>query len=308
MNKPPLISIVIPCYDGAQFLPAAIESCLRQTMRDFELIIVDDASPDDSAQIAERYAGQDARIRVIRRPANGGVSEAFNSGFDVARGKYLTRLAQDDVFAGNAVAVFVEYLESHPSVGLMYCDFITIDESGGTTGRSNVPENAERALLLGNRLGLCVAWRREVWERIGGFDREFDAAEDYDYWLRVWKHFAIAKCIGVAPLFVRTHPGMGTIRFADRQERATVRLLREAYPKNLPGFHRFVMQRKALSLAFLSAAFEYRGKGQRWRAAHRILLSFAAWPGPSRQGETGSILQRFKVLATLIRPKGRVVR
>jgi glycosyltransferase involved in cell wall biosynthesis len=303
MNESPLISVVIPCYDGAQFLPAAIESCLRQTMRDFELIIVDDASPDDSAEIAERYARQDTRIRVIRRAANGGVSEAFNSGFNEARGRYFTRLAQDDVFAENALVVFTDYLDTHPSVGLMYCDSVRIDESGGMISRSTVPEDPEGALLLGNRLGLCVAWRREVWERVGGFNREFDAAEDYDYWLRVWKHFSIAKCVGVAPLLVRKHAGMGTIRFADRQERATVRLLREAYPTKIPPLRRFLGRRKALSLVFLSAAFDYRDKGQPWRAAHRILLSFAAWPGPARWGAAGTITQRLKVIATLIRRK-----
>ena len=86
---PGLVSIVIPCYNGLRFLPQAIESCLRQTYRDLEVIVVDDASPDDCAAIAERYASRDDRVRVIRRPANGGVSRAFNTGFEAARGEYF---------------------------------------------------------------------------------------------------------------------------------------------------------------------------------------------------------------------------
>jgi glycosyltransferase involved in cell wall biosynthesis len=88
-----LVSIVIPVYGGTRFLGEAIESCLAQTYRDIEIIVVDDASPDESAEIAEGYARRDARVRLVRRAINGGVSRAFNSGFDVARGEYLTRLA-----------------------------------------------------------------------------------------------------------------------------------------------------------------------------------------------------------------------
>ncbi len=104
VSENPRISVVIPCYNGAPYLSEAIESCLRQTMTDFEIVIVDDASPDDCAQIAERFARSDPRIRLIRREKNGGVSAAFNSGFAVARGRFFTRLAQDDVFYPDALA------------------------------------------------------------------------------------------------------------------------------------------------------------------------------------------------------------
>src|SRR5437870_5661637 len=95
---PGRVSIVIPCYGGASYLAEAIESCLRQTFANIEIIIVDDASPDDSAEIAERYARQDKRVTVIRHSKNGGVSRAFNSGFRIATGEYFARLAQDDRF------------------------------------------------------------------------------------------------------------------------------------------------------------------------------------------------------------------
>src|SRR5438477_12732943 len=87
---PGLVSVVIPCYNGAAFLAEAIESCLRQTYRDLEIIVVDDASPDHCAEIAGRYAAADSRVRVLRRARNGGVSSALNTGFRRARGEYFS--------------------------------------------------------------------------------------------------------------------------------------------------------------------------------------------------------------------------
>src|SRR5437868_315064 len=99
----PLVSIVIPCYKGEKFLAQSIESCQRQTYPNIEILVVDDASPDRCAEIAADFADRDPRIRVLRRPQNGRVSRAFNTGYEAACGEYFTRLAQDDVFCDDAV-------------------------------------------------------------------------------------------------------------------------------------------------------------------------------------------------------------
>src|SRR5262245_52586381 len=125
---PGLVSIVIPCYNGARYVGAAIESCLRQTYSLLEVIVVDDASPDCCAEIADRYARQNGRVRVIRRGKNGGVSRAFNSGFRAARGEYYARLAQDDLFREDAIALLLQYLTDRPELGLVYADMQIVDE------------------------------------------------------------------------------------------------------------------------------------------------------------------------------------
>jgi len=94
-NVDSLISIVIACYRGDRFLAEAIESCLKQTYQNCEIILVDDASPDRCAEIAEGYAQTDSRLRVVRHPTNGRASRAFNTGFESACGEFMTRLAQD---------------------------------------------------------------------------------------------------------------------------------------------------------------------------------------------------------------------
>jgi O-antigen/teichoic acid export membrane protein/glycosyltransferase involved in cell wall biosynthesis len=299
MSSSPRISIVIPCYNGARFLPDAIESCLHQTMADFELIVVDDASPDNCAEIAEEYARRDSRVHVVRREKNGGVSEAFNSGFRAARGQYFTRLAQDDFFEANALEVLAAYLDSRPEIALVYCDYTVMDEAGRITDVTWVPEPNE-ALVRGNRIGLCVAWRREVYERLGEFNSEFDAAEDYEYWIRVWNQYPIGKCNGIAPLRFRQHGEMGSHRYADRQERSTLKILQEAYPAKVRGIRRFHLRRVAVSKALLSAAWDYHEQGFHGKALNRVFRSFLLWPLPYQAGEVAERWARPKLLVALL--------
>jgi len=288
-----LVSIVIPCYKGARFLPAAIESCLQQTYPHLEILVVDDCSPDDCAVIAEDYARKDPRITVIRRSQNGGVSAAFNSGFCVATGAYYTRLAQDDVFAPNAIEVMVHHLEQHPDLGLVYMDYQVIDESGKVIGYAAVP-GPDEVLSWRNALGLCVMWRRKVWETVGEFDSAFDTAEDFDYWLRISQRFPIGRCDGHAPLFVRVHAGMGTVCFADRQETATLRVLRRHFQGSRFLTRRWFLQRKALAYALCSNASLYTLSGKQFKALLNILYSFLLWPFPYRPAES---LNRHKLFA-----------
>ncbi|MGP0064397.1 MAG: glycosyltransferase family 2 protein [Isosphaeraceae bacterium] len=214
---PGLVSIVIPCYDGARFLAEAIESCLRQTYPHVEIIVVDDASPDDCAAIAASYADRDRRVRLIRCGENGGVSRAFNTGFHAAQGEFFSRLAQDDLFREDAIMLMVNYMRRDQDCGLVYCDCQLIDEAGRVTGQGKVADPIE-ALADGQGLGLCVLWRSSVWEKVGGFDPEFDTAEDFEYWLRISTQFPVCKCYDGAPFFFRTHERMGSNRFAVRQE------------------------------------------------------------------------------------------
>jgi GT2 family glycosyltransferase len=162
-----------------------------------------------------------------------------------------------------------------------------------------VPE-AGKALLFGNRVGLCVAWRREVWEKVGGFNREFDTAEDFEYWLRIWDQFPIQKCAGAAPMLVRDHAAMGSRRFADRQEITTIRILKERYPVGIPWVQRLLLRRKAISRIRFSAAADYSEKGLRWRALGRIVRSLAGWPLPYRREEVKMPLARARLLGALL--------
>jgi len=284
---PGLVSIVIPCYEGARFVADSIESCLRQTYRDVEIIVVDDASPDDCGAIAERHARRDRRVRVIRRAANGGVSRAFNTGFQSARGEYFTRLAQDDLFREDAIEIMVNYMRTHEECGLVYCDSQTIDEQGRVTGLAPALD-PDAALADSNRLGLCVMWRRSVWNAVGGFDPEFDAAEDFEYWLRISRRFPIAKSRDGAPFFFRVHERMGSNRFAVRQELAHWK----ARIRHCGGWLEALRLR---SRCYAEVAYIYRVQRRIASAVYFSLLSIVHWPflAASYRGLLGALVDAW---------------
>jgi glycosyltransferase involved in cell wall biosynthesis len=273
-----LVSVVIPCYNGARFLPEAIESCLRQTYRSVEVIVVDDASPDDCAAIAERFARQDRRVKVIRHPKNTGVSRAFNTGFHAARGSYFTRLAQDDIFREDAIEALLLHLERNPEAGLAYADGQSIDENGAIRKGPDILPDPSRVLAWRNMVGLCVMWRREVWERIGGFNPDFDSAEDHEYWLRVSRCFPLSKCPGGPYFFGRYHDNQGSILFAEKQEKANLTLVRDLMPAD--SLNRRLLRWRALSYIAYTTATVRTQTGNQAQALERILRSLVLWPLP----------------------------
>lgn len=299
-----LVSIVIPCYGGEPFLAEAIESCLAQTYRDFELIIVDDASPDRCLAIAERYAQADSRIRIVKRSQNGGVARAFNSGFEVARGEYLTRLAQDDAFEPHALEAMVGALHgAEPAAGLVYCDSVSIDSAGTPRKVDHCPE-PDMVLRFGNRVGLCVLWTRGVWDSVGGFDPECDAAEDYDYWLRVAERFRLVHCAGAPPLRVRTHPQMGSIRSADRQVASTFRAVRKSAEQGLLSRSGWRGRQAAWASAHLTAMYAYSDQQRYGLAAGHLLCSLFRWPFQIPSAINSVRFVRIRLLGNIVRRLG----
>lgn len=206
----PLVSIVIPCYRGRTYLRQAMVSCLSQTHRNLEVIVVDDVSPDADHEIAAEMAASDPRIRVVRRTENGGIGRALNSGFAVAKGEYFCRLAQDDLFREDAVALMVRRLQSTPNAGLVYCDMQLIDANGDFI-QLMPTEPPERALFPANRVGLCVMWPKKTWDSVGPFDPRFDLCDDYEFFLRISRRFPLTRVQGEAPFFFRYHPAQGSV-------------------------------------------------------------------------------------------------
>ena len=186
----PLVSIVLPTYNGAKYLPEAIESCLSQTYAAWELIVVDDCSTDSTPGIIAEYAAHDGRIRGIRHRKNLKLPGALNTGHAAAKGSYLSWTSDDNRFLPAAFEEMVRFLEQHPAIGLVYADSVAIDEAGNYL--RDAPAEPASRLAYFNALGACFLYRRRVYQVIGAYDADLFLAEDYDYWLRVHRQFEIA--------------------------------------------------------------------------------------------------------------------
>ncbi len=182
MSKQPLVSIVLPTYNGERYLAQSIESCISQTYLNWELIIVDDASTDSTPNIIQKYVDSDNRIFCIKHNTNRKLSAALNTGFIVARGTYLTWTSDDNCYHQEAIARMVEYLECNPDTDLVYADYDIIDKQSNILEHVRVRRPDE--LWKANCIGACFLYRRIIYDKLGGYKDEVFLAEDYDYWLR----------------------------------------------------------------------------------------------------------------------------
>jgi len=188
MNRPPIVSVVIPAYNAAWCLGRSIESVLAQTFRDFELIVVDDGSTDGTGAV---LVALDEEIRVVRKP-NGGLSSARNAGIAAAGGRYVAFLDADDWWSPEKLARQVELMEARPE--LVFCSTATAvrtpeggalpdwrcGKEGGTVLERIFAANAH---VAGS--GSAVVARREAFARVGGFDESLRSLEDIDMWMRL---------------------------------------------------------------------------------------------------------------------------
>ena len=138
MSNLPSISVVLPIYNGATTLSKAIRSVLGQTFRHYELVLLDDGSTDDSLDIAKTFS--DPRIRVIHDGANYGLAYRLNQGIDLAQGRYIARMDQDDICFPERLAKQFEFLESHPGIDLLGCRAIAFSDNQ-ILGIDTFPQN-----------------------------------------------------------------------------------------------------------------------------------------------------------------------
>ena len=179
----PKVSIVLPSYNGSVYIKKSIESVVAQEYTDWELIIVDDCSTDETLQIAHTYAEKDARIKVHHNETNQKLPESLNIGFRQATGEYFTWTSDDNWYMENAIGTMVGYLDIHPETGLCYADYYTVNDEDSITGESRMSE--PKHIITENVVGACFLYRRDVAQAAGEYDKSLFLAEDYDYWMRV---------------------------------------------------------------------------------------------------------------------------
>ncbi len=203
------VSIVLPTYNGAKYLQQSIDSCLNQTYKNIELIIVDDGSIDETPKIIKSY--QDVRIKCIRHKKNKGLSHALNKGFAKASGEYLTWTSDDNYYAEDAVESMVALLQTNKVIDFVYANFYIINEHGALLQSVSVAPS--ETLREYNCIGPCFLYRRKIYEVIGEFNHDAFLAEDYEYWIRIFRRFKMQK-IEKFIYWHRWHPQSLTGKYA----------------------------------------------------------------------------------------------
>ncbi|MEV6343179.1 glycosyltransferase family 2 protein [Actinoplanes sp. NPDC051851] len=231
------VSVIIPCYNYGHFLPDSVPSVLSQHGVEVEVVIVDDRSTDDSAEVAQRYADADPRVRLVRHEVNQGHVAAFNSGLAVATGEFIVRLDADDLLTPGSLVRAVALFDAHPSVGLVYGHphHFTTDrppaaqtEMRGWTvwsGRDWIAERCRRGINCITTPEAIV--RGSVVERIGPLSPRLEFAQDMEYWLRVAAVSDVGRIDGADQALHRDHAASmsvttGSGLMLDLRERRTV--------------------------------------------------------------------------------------
>lgn len=203
----PKISVVLPVYNGEKYLSIAVESILKQTYPNWELICVNDCSTDRTQEILERYAQKDDRIKMIQNAVNLKLPASLNVGFRHAKGEYLTWTSDDNYYAETALQTLAEKLQADQA-DMVYADYVRIDAEGKEQGVSIMGDPDQ--LLLSNCVGACFLYTREIAETVGEYDTNAFLAEDYDYWLRIYRYGKI-RHIHEAMYYYRIHDGRLTV-------------------------------------------------------------------------------------------------
>lgn len=207
----PSVSVIVTTYKLDKYLPAALDSMLRQVYDDWECIVIDDAHSNETWKIVESYTQKDSRFQYVPTPHNFGLVGARNFGFTYAKGKYIRHLDADDWLHENCLKIEAETLDREPGMHIVYGHLEVVQENGdsyrderGTVPRSGWPPDqfdwvGQLAHL--NQLPSCVMARREVFERSGGYRERMRRNEDAEFWCRVTSLGFRARKISQAALY-----------------------------------------------------------------------------------------------------------
>ena len=268
----PLVSVIVPVYNGERFLRAALDSALAQTFKDFEVIVVDDGSTDSSGAIADEYAAKHSPTFVVIHQQNAGPVLARNAALDIARGRYVAMLDADDEWLPHHLAACVEVLENEGNVGLVHANIERINADGSKSLAVKRFWNGDldpfATVYLRREHVSCstVVARRELVDRVGRFDIAFNriGGEDRDLWLRCANEMQFVF-IDDVHLRYRMH-GDNTSANFDKMQRGRVLLVEKFSdtPRGRP------LRRQAL-------AAMYYGMGDQWLDARQRLPAARAY-------------------------------
>ena len=287
------VSVILTCYNGARWISAAIESLLVQTYKNFELVVIDDGSTDNSKEIVSSYLC-DERVRYIHQE-NRGFSAAVNRGIKESKGDLIGFIGQDDLWLHNKLKLQVEYLNNHKDVDLVQSSYFAVDSQGRIIRIRNVeiPSISSKRefiekLFLGNFIGFeTVLVKRECFDKVGFFDERMVGFSDHDIWLRISGSFNTEGYIDLPLVKKREHVLQLSKVRAIETLRDEFLLVNKAV--NQYSFLKKVERKKLASLYYISGTVMLQ-KGYNKKAKQEFFKSFRLRPW------------KFKVVIAYISP------
>lgn len=234
------VSVIITAHNYAKHLPKALDSALNQSYQNFEVVVVNDGSTDDTETVLAAYANH-PNLRIITL-GGVGLAAASNQGVLTSNGDYIVRLDADDWFDENLALVLATYLDRHPNVGLVFPDYFTVDAHGEliqTIRRARANEEIE--LLDRPCLAAGAMYRRRCFDAIGGYNESLRYQEDYDFWIKFIEKFQVRN-IQLPLMYYRQH-GSSMSRNWDGRMRA-----RRMVKRKFVSDHRQEMSRRVLGV------------------------------------------------------------
>jgi glycosyltransferase involved in cell wall biosynthesis/Tfp pilus assembly protein PilF len=269
----PLFSVLVPVYNQAKFLAAALNSLLAQSYHNWEAVVVNDGSTDETAQLLEQYAGLDARIKPYHK-ANGGTASALNYALRHAQGEWICWLSSDDLFRPEKLAIHAGEIEQNPEVKFFHTHYYTLDGQSGKVAALS-PELASLMPVAEDRVisfmhtnyinGITVCIHRGVFDDVGWFNESYRWGQDHDLWLRMAVRHA-PKFLPARTAVYRQHVAQDSHAFPEAgsfdSARAAVAFLNEHhFPDLFPSLalqdpeEIFTAVKKALSVAAHPGSF-----------------------------------------------------
>ncbi len=184
MENNPVISIIVPCYNQAEYLPDALQSVMEQKFNHWECIIVNDGSPDNTRDIVVQWLNRDSRFKYLEKE-NGGLASTRNYGIHHAKGKYILPLDADDKISPDYIQLAVKALDINPSIRLVYSKVMLF---GAREGEFDVPPYSYDRLIWKNMIVASAIYRKEDFINAGGYNPNMkEGWEDWDFWLSLLK-------------------------------------------------------------------------------------------------------------------------
>ncbi len=254
----PLVSVILPTYNREKYIARAIESVWKQSYENMELIVINDASTDGTGNLINNLAKDNPKIIVLHNEVNLGMVASFNKAINVAQGKYIARLDDDDVWcSGEKIEKQVDFLEKNPAYCLVGGGVIKVDKHDKEIVRYLLPkedEDIRKTILVNNTFAhTTVLFRKDTFLEVGGYDEQFPFVQDWDLWLKMGK---VGKFYNFQEFFVRylDQEHNDPYHYRNYKIRRNLKMnikLRKKYQDSYPHY------RKAILFCFASYAYSF---------------------------------------------------